>query len=125
MSDVGTRSLPFTFAASGTIQLDNGHGLVRRLSVRETTGTTTATIDVYDGSGTGGILIDSIALSAGQSTRDYYLKDEYPYDGGLFLNVTGACKGTYVVRPGRWEWGEAMPCVIIGEVDVNVSSGLV
>jgi hypothetical protein len=120
------RSVNLPFNVSGTPavsqQLDNTGGQVRRLSVRETTGTAGAIFELYDGSGVNGTLIDTIALSAGQSTRDYYRLHEYPYFGGLYLDViSGDITGLVVVgHSPNWD-AEGEPVVIIGSLDINVT----
>lgn len=79
--------------------LDSRGGQVVRTSFRETTGTASATVDLYDGTGTDGLWVDSIALSPGQSTRDYYLPGQYPYRTGLFLDVvSGSVRGAVTVH---------------------------
>lgn len=84
-----------------SVQLDNTRGMVRRVAVRETTGTSYATVEVYDGSGTNGVLLDVITLSPNQSARDPYRVDEYPYYGGLYISVVaGSVKGSFTV----WHW---------------------
>jgi len=94
---------------------------VRRYSWRETSGTTGAIFELYDGSGAGGILVDTIALSAGQSTRDYFLSDEYEYYGGLYLLVvSGTFKGVVVVEPWHQDEDSGMPVIVVGSVTVNV-----
>jgi len=93
-----TRSLNIPLNPAATGQLASGRGRVRRISLRETTGTTAATLRFFDGTGTGGVLLDTIALNAGQSTRDWYPHFEYPFDGGLYLSLTGAVEGCVVVQ---------------------------
>jgi hypothetical protein len=85
---------------------------VRRASFRELTGTASATFQLFDGTGTNGVLLDSIALSPGQSTRDPYKCWEYPYESSLYLNVlAGSFEGCIVVQylgPGVPELEEVL-----------------
>lgn len=114
-----SKSLPLGDPAVSRL-IAGGRGRVVRLSVRETSGTNPAAFDVYDGDGPTGTLIDSVSLSAGQSTRDYYRDWEYPFDGGLYLDViSGTFKGTYVVQYHREGdvWG--MPVIIVAS-DVGI-----
>jgi hypothetical protein len=54
---------------------------------------------LFDGTNDGGQLLDTISLSEGQSTRDYYRVGEYPYDVGLFLVVVaGVFEGAVVIQ---------------------------
>ena len=79
-------------------QVDGGSGRVTRLTLRETSGANPARLQVWDGTGTDGILLDTITLSADQSTRDYYKLYQYPYYGGLYLDVlAGTFEGSVVV----------------------------
>ena len=117
-------NLPLAIGATATSRvLDYGRGHVRRLSVIETTGTTPATVYLWDGSGANGQLLDTISLAAGQSTRDYYRIGEYPFDNGLYLQVVaGSVVGAIVVA--HHDQGEAVgePVVIIGQLDLNISA---
>jgi hypothetical protein len=100
--------------------VDYSRGCVRRLSVRETTGAAGASFQVFDGSGIGGQLIDTVSLLAGQSTRDYYRCGEYPYETGLYINVvSGTFEGVVVLRAhhGASECPEPV-LIVASEVDV-------
>lgn len=102
----------------------NGHGRVTRVSLIETSGTAEATVEFYDGSGTGGILLDSISLSAGQSTRDQYRHDQYPVTAGLYVNVvSGTLKGAVVVAFDGAEAWPGEPVVLVGPNQINVTEG--
>jgi hypothetical protein len=85
--------------------IDATRGQVLRLSTRETTGTAAAVFEMYDGSSDKGTLLDTISLSAGQSTRDYYRHWEYPYYGGLYLAVlSGSIRGgVTVLHSDDWD----------------------
>ena len=79
--------------------IDGGSGRVVRLSTRELSGAASAVFRLWDGHSAGSTLIDTISLSAAQSTRDYYRAWEYPYDVGLFLEVvSGSFEGVAVVQ---------------------------
>lgn len=102
-------------------QLDNAAGLITYWVWRETTGGASATIELYDGSSVGGLLLATIQLNPAESTRDYLGVHAVPYRTGLYLSlVAGVAKGqVYSVLDGDWDVG--MPVVVIGEVDVNLS----
>lgn len=106
-------------AVSG--QIDNTGGQVRRMSSLETSGSNPATFYIYDGTGTGGQLLDVIALSAGQSTRDQYRIHEYPYRNGLYIDVVS---GTLQLALTVWhsdDWDlEGEPVIIVGQLDINI-----
>jgi hypothetical protein len=112
-------------AVSG--QLDNTAGRVRRISVLESSGTAAASFELWDGSSAAGKLLDVVALSPGQSTRDRYEGVEYVYETGLFINVlAGTFYGTIVVEHSD-DWGhEGMPVVLVNpdvlSIDVNPGS---
>lgn len=109
-------------APAASRQLDNTSGRVRRASWRETTGAAGAIFQLFDGSGPNGTLLDTIALSAGQSTRDTYIRDEYDYYGGLYLNViSGTFEGVMVVHHLGEGQHDGLPVVIVGQLDINVN----
>jgi hypothetical protein len=84
-------------ATTGLYTNTGGH--VRRISVRETSGTANAVFELYDGSGVNGKLLDSVSLTPGQSTRDVYAGWEYFFETGLYLSVvSGTFKGTIVIE---------------------------
>lgn len=109
-------------AVSGVI--DNTGGRVVRLSARETSGVNTAAFEVYDGTGVGGVLLDTIALNAGQSTRDSYDGWQYPYAGGLYLNViSGTFKASFTVRHSD-DWSrEGMPVILVNPEVLAITIG--
>lgn len=109
-------------ATSG--QLDYSHGCIRRFTLRETTGTTAAVVRLYDGSGTGGALIETISLSPGQSTRDRYNYGEFEYEAGLYMSVVS---GTfeYAIELNPYYQGytpEVVPVVMVNPevIEVNI-----
>lgn len=105
-------NLPVALSGVGQL-LDSTHGRVLRYSLLETTGTTAATILIYDGSGAGGILLDAISLAPGQSTRERFEHWEYPYDAGLYLSVTGSIKGGFTVgHSDDWD-RDGRPVVLV------------
>lgn len=107
-------------AVSG--QLDNTGGRVTRISLIETSGSNPATVYFYDGSSADGILLDVISLSAGQSTRDYYRLYQYPFEGGLYLDViAGTVTGTVVVV--HHDYGEAIgdPVVLVNPEVLSIT----
>jgi hypothetical protein len=106
-------------AVSGV--LINTGGQIRRMSTRETTGGAGAEFQLFDGTGTNGQLVDTIALSAGQSTRDQYRIHEYPFYNGLYLNViNGTFEGAMTVHlSDDWDT-EGEPVIIIGTLDLTI-----
>jgi hypothetical protein len=95
-------------------------GMIRRTSFAETTGTAGAQLKLWDGTGSSGLLLDNIWLSAGQSTRDYYRWDEYPVSNGVWAQVvSGSIDVVVVMTPADLVDGWGEPVVIIGDLTVN------
>lgn len=69
-------------------------------SLRETSGTTGAIVEIYDGTSTAGELIESISLAPGESARESYaMPGGVGLATGLFVDiVSGSVRG--VVRYG-------------------------
>lgn len=103
--------------------LDNTAGRITWWSWRETTGGAPATFQLFDGSNDEGSLIVTISLTAGQSTRDYLGPHCLPYSTGLWLEVISGTFEGVVYALSEKEWGEGLPAVVIGEVDVNIVTG--
>lgn len=116
-----SQALPFNLTAASQ-QLDNTGGRVSRYSLRDLTTTGGSVIEVYDGTSVNGILLDSIALTAGQSTRERFEEAEYCFDGGLFVNVvSGQVKGTIVVKHSD-DWGrEGKPVILVNPEVLSLS----
>lgn len=77
-----------------SVQLVNGACLVTGWSWRETTNSAGATIELYDGTGTGGNLLASITLVANESTRDLTATNGVVAENGVYLSVvSGSIKG--------------------------------
>lgn len=105
-------------------QVDYSHGHVLRISLRETTGAASAVVRFWDGSQAAGILLDSIALTPGQSTRDMYRSHQYRYTIGLFIQVvSGLVEGAVVI--GKHEHGECPgdPIVLMNPEVLALSLG--
>lgn len=80
-------------------QVASGRGRVIRTSFRETTGAAVATVELFDGNGTGGALAFTLQLAATASQQDRYTRGEFMFDGGLYFNlVAGAVEGVIVVQ---------------------------
>lgn len=93
-------------AASGL--LTNLSGVLLLHATLETTGTSPAGYNLYDGDGAGGQLMLPIALSAGESTRDVFPRHLLPFYQGLYYDLTsGAVEGVVVVQVGEWDELEA------------------
>lgn len=65
-------------------------------SIRETTGTTSAAVRIYDNaSAAAGTLLDTISLDPGESVADYYPGGGIRFVNGLFVKiVSGAIEGS-------------------------------
>lgn len=78
-----------TIAAPGATAV-----VYRGFSLRETSGSASALVVVFDGSATGTIL-DEVALAAGESARELYNNFTMKAGSGLFVQVvSGAVAGS-------------------------------
>lgn len=73
---------------TGAHQLVNVGGAYLGHSVKESTGNAAAEIDLYDGTGSGGILLCPITLNANESIRDWFPLPGVTVTGGLWADVT-------------------------------------
>lgn len=106
--------------ASG--QLDHARGRITFWSFTETTGTATAEVRLYDGTGTGGALVVDIELVASESTRDYFPHPFVCYETGLYLDlVSGSVRGQVqaLVFPDCDHWRAPVEVVNIGALTVE------
>lgn len=69
-------------------------------SLIETTGAAPANVQIFDGAGPGGSDAIEIALTAGQSTRDWYGAPGLRFQTGAYLNVLAGS-----VRGALWVMG--------------------
>jgi len=109
-------------ATSTDIPLYNMQGYVARVSFLETTGTSSATFNLWDGSGLGGQLIASFQLPAGQSVNIRFSPYDFPFDGGLFLDMTsGSIQGCVTVRTPHHNEVMGTPVVLVNPEVLSVS----
>lgn len=100
-------------------QLDYGSGRLRWWTFRETTGTAPAIFDIYDGSGAGlNQILLTFSLAPGESTRDFVGHHLIPYEVGLWLQVTSGAVLGAIQTDDLVGYGEAMPVVIIDNVNL-------
>lgn len=95
---------PETVAVGATdLVIVNGAALLRGWAFQENTGTDPATLEIWDGTGTNGLLVAPISLKAGQSTRDYLPGAGIEIRVGVFFTVTaGELFGSLWVSPGEF-----------------------
>jgi hypothetical protein len=67
-------------------------------SFRETSGSATATIRIYDSDTATGDLLDSVQLAAGESAREYYAAGVRAQNGIYVDVVSGAVEGSIRVE---------------------------
>lgn len=80
---------------AGTQPLVGGSGCLTWHSTYETTGTATASYELYDESITSGQQLAYVTLAANESTRDFIGLHALPFLGGLFYKqVSGAVGGS-------------------------------
>jgi hypothetical protein len=84
-------------AASG--QILNMAGILLGWSIRETSGTTAASFDLFDGHDQNGALLATSALAAGGESQRTLFSKGVPLVAGLYFQlVSGAVKGVIYVR---------------------------
>lgn len=89
-----------TAAVAVSGQMLNGAALIFGWSFRETTNAAIATVELYDGTSTGGALITSITLAINESTRDLMGGNGLEILTGIYLNVVaGSVKGAVWAVP--------------------------
>ena len=94
--DVRSFSWP---ASTTTVRLAAGSWYLHGWGVLETTGTASATVEIWDGTDTTGQLVVPIALSSGQSARDWIGLDGIAMYAGMLINVvSGSVRGTLWAR---------------------------
>src|SRR3954451_20490977 len=96
MNGVSSRAV----AVSGSGAARASNGIYRGFSFRNTSGAVAAQVDIYDNaSAASGTLLDSIALAAGESAREWYDDGGLWVENGIYVNVvSGAVTGS--VRVG-------------------------
>ena len=103
-------------------QLYYAGGYVARVALRESTGAAPAVVEVYDGSGTNGVLIDSINLASGASLEVRFNPWDYPFDGGLYLSVvSGSVRGSFTICANHHSDLGVTPVVLINPEVLSVS----
>lgn len=104
-------SLP---ALSAGLVVDNTAGCLYRLTVSESTGGAAAAFDIYDGSTANSILVATVKLAAGATYDQWWDPWVFPYDNGLFLNVTsGTIRGGLTVLHVDRGDAKAKPVVMV------------
>lgn len=87
-------SVPFAVGVSGAVGPQNAEQVfLCGASLRETTGTAAATVDIHDGGSAAGQVVASFALAAGASLQPGHL----PFvrcTGGVYAVVTGSVTGS-------------------------------
>jgi hypothetical protein len=91
-----------TVPATGSQQVHSGASLLMGWSLFETTGTGAAVVEIYDGYDAGAQLLVVIALSPGQSTRDWLAGGGLLSREALFVRVvSGTVRGVAWTRLQR------------------------
>jgi hypothetical protein len=87
-------SVPFSVSTTGTIGPQNaGQVFLCGASLRETSGTSAATVDVHEGGAATGAVVASFALAAGGSLPPGCLPS-VRLTGGAYVTVTGSVTGS-------------------------------
>jgi len=89
------RYVPITDGAGNGVRASTSAGRLLGYAVRETSGSAAALIRLHDGPDTGGDVIMSISLAAGESARDWFGPGGIGVSYGLAVEVVaGAVIGT-------------------------------
>lgn len=91
---LGALALPVGEADRAKTVLANSAGRCVGWAIKETTGNTPAELDLKDGTNTDGDLLFPIALSPGESNREWFGPSGISFGVGLFASITGAITGT-------------------------------
>lgn len=102
MALYAAKAIPFgTLGGSGQKFTLSGKMLFLGFAVKETTGSATAEVDLYDGQGSGGILIAPVTLAANESAREFWPRPAITADNGVAVVwVSGSVSGSiFVIYP--------------------------
>ena len=109
-------------AVSASTQLYYAGGYVARLSLREATGSAPVSLQIYDGSNTSGVLIDAPYLAANGWSETRFNPWDYPFDGGLYLNVvSGSVSGCITIVAKDHEHAGITPVVLVNPEVLSVT----
>ena len=106
MALYAARSIPFGTLATGNRTFKvTGKLRLRGFGMQETTGTTTAEIDLYDGEDSGGQLICKVNFAANESVREWWSGDGIGCEHGIAaVWVSGSVNGSlWVLYPYGWD----------------------
>jgi hypothetical protein len=91
-------SVPVT----GSQRVEGGDAIIMGWGLLETTGAAAAVVEIYDGFDATAQLVVAVALTAGQSTRDWLGPNGILVTEGIFVNViSGTVRGTVWARLRR------------------------
>jgi hypothetical protein len=102
--DGGHAPRPYPIPLRGLI---SGHAILYGYALQESTGAAGAQVNLIDGTDTSGLIAVPVALSAGQSVRDWFGPQGVHFRSSLLPQVTGSVIGTLFVHlvgeGGRWD----------------------
>lgn len=91
---------PFA-ATTGTRAVSSSASVLMGWALVETTGTASASVDVFDGSDNTGSYVATITLNPGQSVRDWFAEGGLELERGCaFVVTSGSVKGAAFMRYG-------------------------
>lgn len=85
--------IPFP-AALGPV---GGHVILFGFAVAETSGTTTATVNLYDGTDNTGLRAVPISLIANESTSEFFGPQGVHFRNGIYVVTTGSVVGSLFI----------------------------
>lgn len=87
---------------SATGSLISGTGVLKGLSVRESTGTAAARMTLFDGAAATGLIVMEVTLAPSESIRDWFSEWGLLFSRGLLYQLnSGAIEGAVWLLPGE------------------------
>ena len=116
----GPRAIPIgTLSGSGQFFV-TGQIRLRGWGFNNTSTSANAEVDVYDGEGSGGVLVAKVTLAANESTREWFSGDGISMEHGVAVVwVSGGVSGSIWIQ---YEYGDARSdtTIAIGVADVSI-----
>jgi hypothetical protein len=94
----GARPIPFGTLTTGSFVAATGPARLYGFGVNNTSTTGTAEVDLYDGEGSGGLLVCKVTLAANESSREWWSPEGITIEHGIAVVwVSGSVAGSVFV----------------------------